>query len=111
MKNKGPIESDLNKHHAKFEDPLWDEEAAVSKAIRVCLDNKKENIKDYQWNFFENDQFVCSLSGNSLTKQQINFLQTFDGVTFLLTKYKQGDMSIKSVKAELKNVLNNRKRK
>jgi hypothetical protein len=111
MKSKNLTDDEIDKNYNKFEDPLWKEDVPVSKTIRIQLENKTENIKDCVWNFFENNVFMCRLSASSLTQKQIKFLQSSNGFSFLLTKYKQGDISVRTIKMELKNVFGNERKK
>lgn len=106
--NRSSIESDLNRHHVRYEDPLWSEERELSIAkmisIRVNYDKKDPSEKACEWNIFVSKKLVLTISGQNLSKKQARFLQTPEGLQFLLQKYKSGCNSVSKLKAELKTI-------
>ena len=105
--NRNSIESDLNRHHVHYEDPLWDEEKErTSNLINVSLLRQKDaqKIKSTQWRFFSCGEHVFTLSGQTLTKKQIHFLLTVDGMKFLVEAYKKGCINTNRLKTELKKL-------
>jgi len=105
--NRTSIESDLNRHHVRYEDPLWseDQEQNVSKVISVnIVYSKKNSIENgCEWNICISKKAVLTIPSQGLTKKQIAFLQTPEGFQFLLQKFKQGCNTASKMKAEIKN--------
>ncbi len=104
--NRASVESDLNRHHVRYEDPLWNEERErVGHSININLTTKRnDSEKGCEWNFFDAGKHVLTLPGQTLTKKQIRFLQTPDGIKFLLKKYKEGHINVSRLKSELKKL-------
>lgn len=89
---------------SKFEHDLYKEEDDVAeKVIRVkrfSLPNKGE-----KWKIFEDAKAVFIIEGTKLTNKEKDFLRTAEGLTFLITKYKDGIKSFNALKAEIKKTL------
>jgi hypothetical protein len=93
----------LNNNLSRFDLDLYKEEDDVAlKAIRVkrfVMPNKEE-----KWKIFEDNKVLFVLDGEKLSKKEKNFLKTADGLNFLISKYKSGNLgSISSIKKEIKD--------
>jgi len=112
MKNnsisRASIESDLNKHHVKYEDPLWDEEAyddEVKRNIRISLrkTDYKDSYKAFEWDVFDKKTLVLTLYGKDLTKKQVKFLLSAEGIQYFMLLYKAGIRTQAKIKQKLKD--------
>ena len=112
MKNnsisRASIESDLNKHHVKYEDPLWDEEAyddEVKRNIRISLrkTDYKDSDKAFEWDVFDKKTLVLTLYGKDLTKKQVKFLLSAEGIQYFMLLYKAGIRTQAKIKQKLKD--------
>lgn len=110
--NQISVDSDLNRHHSKYEDPLWDnDEPAGGKSVNIVLKNFKHGSKkDYSWDFFDSGKYLFSLRAYLLNFKQIEFLQSPEGMLFLLNKYKEGYTNASRIISQIKHETSNRKR-
>lgn len=95
------IESDLNKHHVRYEDPLWDEDESLNAQTSWRVKLKKTSSK-YVWQIFYNKDVIFVINGDLLTKKQIQYLLTPDGVRFILNTAKNGCNSMNKFRNMLK---------
>ena len=108
--NRASIESDLNKHHVKYEDPLWDEEVSEEKEnkknLRISLRyvDCKDTEKAFEWDVFENKTLSLTLCGKDLTKKEVKFLLSKEGMQYFLELYKLGFKTQAKIKAKLKKI-------
>jgi len=105
--NRASIESDLNKHHVKYEDPLWDEMAydnEVKRNIRISLRDVKykDSNKAFEWDVFDKKILVFTLCGKDLTKKQVNYLLSAEGMQYFMLLYKAGFRTPAKIKQKLK---------
>jgi hypothetical protein len=89
------------KHNmSKFDYDLYcDDDNIPQKILRVkrfSLPNKGE-----RWKFFDNTKVDFILEGDKLSDNERIFLRTVEGVNFLLTQYKNGNITLESLKKEL----------
>jgi len=108
--NRSSIESDLNKHHVKYEDPLWDEsiyENEGKRNFRISLRdvNHKDKDKAFEWDFFDKKIVTLTLCGKDLTKKQVKYLLSAEGIQYLLQLYKAGFRTQTKIKLKLKEKL------
>lgn len=104
---RNSVESDLNRHHVRYEDPLWDEaQERNHKLINVSVVRSKDKTKPKltEWRFSYSGEHVFTLSGQTLTNKQIDFLFTVEGMKFLVEAYKNGCINTSRLKTELKKV-------
>ena len=94
------VESDLNKHHSKYEDPLWNESEEASKTL-IHVKLKKTSSKCI-WNVFSNKVLVFAINGALLTKKDLKFLLTLEGSQFIIQSYKDGCNSMNKFRVLLK---------
>lgn len=88
---------------SKFEYDLYHEEDDISQPIiRVKRFNSSTGER---WKIFENSKEMFIIDGFKLTKKQKAYLQTVDGVNFMIKLFKQGIRSFNHFKIELKNEL------
>lgn len=104
--NYGDDFKEPNKHiYSKFEYDLYhDEDNVIMPVVRVKhinLPNKCE-----KWKIIENDKTVFVIEGIKLLKKERRFLQTLDGVNFLIAQYKKGIKSFHSLRKEMKIKIN-----
>lgn len=101
--NRDLVELDLNRHHVKYEDPLWDEyKETASKNRRIQLiDGKTQDLKDYSWEFTSNNRPIFTLYANDLSKKQINYILSSEGMQFMMACFKKGCESPNKMKALL----------
>ena len=88
---------------SKFESDLYREEDDIAlKSVRVkrfVMPNKDE-----KWKIFEDSKILFVLDGSKLTKKEKIFLRTVDGINFLLSIYKSGNLkTVSYLKKEMKN--------
>lgn len=100
---KDTVEADLNKHFSRYEDPLWDEDESNKASIEVKRVSTK-NFEKHSWRIFENSKLAVVVDSEVLTKKQINFLLTMDGIKFLVDTYKNGNRNVTRIKKELVNL-------
>ena len=105
--NRASIESDLNKHHVKYEDPLWDEEAydyEVKRNLRISLrkTDYKDSDKAFEWDVFDKKILVLTVYGKDLSKKQVNYLLSADGMQHFMLLYKTGFRTQTKIKQKLK---------
>ena len=98
--SKDIIEADLNKHFSRYEDPLWDDEENKLKCIQISRTSTK-NFEKHSWKVIVNSKAVATIESSSLTKEQINFLMSPDGVNFLIQSYKKGNDDAIKIKQSL----------
>jgi hypothetical protein len=96
---------ELPKHNAaRFDYELYNQDDDVSMAVirvkRIALPNDGE-----RWKLFEGSKIIQVIEGNKLTKKERIFLQSIDGVNFLLDLAKGGERPFNMIKAELKKKL------
>jgi len=100
---------DRNQHYnlSKFEYDLYHEEDDIAEKVirvkRVSLPNKGE-----RWKVFSDNKIIFTIEGNKLSKKEKEFLQTIDGVNFILTHAKSGFTSFNKFRVELKNKVDNK---
>lgn len=86
---------------SKFEGDLFKEEddkiEKIYRVKRVSMPNK--GIK---WKFFEDNKNTFTLEGSKLTNKEREYLQTVDGINFLIAQFKAGISSFNFLKKELK---------
>jgi hypothetical protein len=101
-------EHNIIKHSlSKYDDDLYDEEDnIVHKLYRV----KRFSLpnKGAKWKIFENDKVIFVLDGLKLTSKERDFLQTVDGVNFLLAQAKVGIKNFSSLKKNIKDKIKNK---
>jgi len=106
--NRASVESDLNRHHVQYEDPLWKEDEAETKnrviSVKLCT-TKNLDYKLTEWKFFDNGKLAFILTAQYMSKKQLNFLHTVDGVQFLMKVYKAGATNASKIRTELKKTL------
>jgi len=92
----------------KFEYDLYHEEDNIpEKVIRVkrfSMPNKGE-----RWKIFEDNKVIFIIEGSKLTSKQREFLQTIEGVNFLIEQFKSGIKSFNALKNKIKNFIQNKK--
>lgn len=107
--NQLSVDSDLNRHHSKYEDPLWDNEMSMGRSINIILKENKHSKKETQWEIFESGKYVLTIRGSLLSLKQIKFLESSDGMIFLLNKYKEGFTNASKLIFQIKNETSNKK--
>jgi hypothetical protein len=89
---------------SKFDYDLYKEEDDVAEKVirvkRITLPNKGE-----RWKVFCDNKIVFVIEGNKLSKKEKQFLQTIQGVNFILAFAKAGFTSISKLRAEIKDKL------
>lgn len=108
--NKEATEADLNRHFSRFADELWDDDEIKEKCVEVKRLSSKDFSK-HSWKIFEDSELVVLLESCSLTKKQIKFLLTVDGIKFLIETYKKGNCNITKIKKAMCENVNNQNRK
>jgi len=91
------INMDLNQHFSRYEDPLWDEseEEIKSSLIEVKrVDSKDKCI----FNIIKNGKLSCTIDCSKLTKRQVEFLKTIEGMLFMLNSFKNGVKNLSEFK-------------
>jgi hypothetical protein len=102
-KNTLTIEADLNRHFSRYDDALWDTDLESSKkSIRVSVVRKNDG---FTINVLENEEAIYCIDSVKLTKKQSAFLQTGEGLQFILNQYKQGIRNISSLKKAINESL------
>ena len=98
-------DQNLKYNLSKFEYDLYhDEDNVAEKIIRVkrySLPNDGE-----RWKIFEDNKVMFVIEGAKLTKKEKAFLRTVDGVSFLISQYKNGINSFNHLKTEMRNKIN-----
>lgn len=110
VKNRESIESDLNRHHAKHDDPLWDEEESEKKKTSIRLKLLKARPKegeDFIWNLMVNNKVVLVINGKYFSKKQIDFMLSVEGAQYVLSEYKGGCDSVNKLKEKIKEKIKN----
>jgi SMC interacting uncharacterized protein involved in chromosome segregation len=91
----------------KFEYDLYHEEDDVAEKIirvkRFSFPNKGE-----RWKIFDDTKVIFIVEGAKLTSKQREFLQTVDGMNFLINQFKTGIKSFNALKNEIKKILENK---
>jgi hypothetical protein len=96
------LKTDNSKYNlSKFEFDLYDEESnkphKVVRVKRFSMPNKGE-----KWKIFEDNKIMFVVEGSKLNNKEKAFLRTVEGVSFLLSQYKNGIKSFNALKNELK---------
>jgi hypothetical protein len=108
MSKEGTITEDFKSQTSKFniskfEDDLYHEHKnTIEKILRI---KKVSSEKETLWNFMKDKEIVFTLKSSSLNKEYINYINTIEGISFLLKKYKEGIDSSRKIIKELKNHL------
>jgi hypothetical protein len=97
---------DLGSKHnlSKYEYDLYHEEDNIPG--RVIQVKKIGNVKKGEkWRILEDSKAILTIDGEKLTSKERNFLYTVEGVTFLMSYFKKGEVSLSSLKRGIKNTL------
>jgi hypothetical protein len=99
------VETDLNKHFSKYEDPLWDEAKEAMESLYEVKRVKKTKMP--QWKVFANKELLYVIDSAECSQKQIDYLLTIDGFRFILKTIKAGaktfDKFMEALNAEVIN--------
>ncbi len=99
-KNGHTVETDLNRHFSRFEDPLWDDSERDAPPtivrVRICKD---ENT--FKAEVLEDNKVKFVIDGRKLTKKQLAFVKSGEGLQFIIAQYKKGVKNISNFKKVL----------
>lgn len=89
---------------SKYEYDLYKEEDDIAlKIIRVKRFNMPN--KGVKWKIFEDTKVIFILDGTKLNNKERDYLQTVDGVNFLIKQFKDGIKSLNGLRKEIKHNL------
>ena len=108
--NKEATEAGLNHSFSRFSDELWDDDENKEKCVQVKRVSSKDFTK-HSWKILEDDELVVLLESSSLTKKQIKFLLSVEGIKFLIDTYKKGSCNITKIKKAMCDNAKNQNRK
>lgn len=103
-RNNIVIESDLNRHFSRYEDPLWDEEGQEPKVRGIGVSMKIISKDDYMIYVSENNKMIYKVDSTKLTKRQKKFFSSKEGLSFIIEKYKIGVKNISNLKKATKGI-------
>ncbi len=90
----------------KTNNELFNEDSYITHKIvnvkRVNLPNKEEG-----WEIWEDNKLSLNLKGEYFNTTEKKFLQTIEGMQFLIAEYKAGCTSVLKIKNRLSQVLGN----
>lgn len=89
---------------SKFAFDLYKEEDAIVAPV-VRIKHIRSSSKSEKWKIFENAKVMFIIDGSKLTKKEKLFLQTSNGISWLLLLYKNDIKSFGFFKIELKKKL------
>jgi hypothetical protein len=86
---------------SKFDYDLYKEEDDISeKVIRV---KRMSMPKCEKWRIFEDNKAILTIEGTKLNNKEKEFLRTVEGVNFLISQFKSGNIrSFNALKKEIK---------
>lgn len=89
---------------SKFEHDLFHEEDYVpGKIVRV----KKIGTpsKGEKWKIYQDDKIVMTIDGKLLSNKERTFLYSYEGISFMISQYKNNVNSMNKFKKNLKEIL------
>jgi len=92
------VEADLNRHFSRYEDPLWDEGEGGTRGPPITRITRTGGVDNCIFNIMNNTKVVYSIDCKKLTKRQAKFLQTTEGMQFLLLQFKNGVKNMSGLK-------------
>lgn len=101
-RNNSSIQSDLNRHFSRYEDPLWDDvEEKPPTIYRVeRVDKSRKTIIKV----IENNEILYIIDCEKLNKRQANFIKSQEGMSFVIQQLKVGVKNISNLKKALSNL-------
>jgi len=95
------IEADLNHHFVRYEDPLWDESLIEGKDLIYRVYKKNINKKCF-FDVSINNKTIYIIDCSKLTKKQKTFVQSVEGLKFIIEQLKKGVKSFNKLKCVIK---------
>jgi len=91
----------------KYEYDLYQEED--NNPGTVIQVKKVGNLKKGEkWKILKDNKLVLTIDGSKLTSKERSFLYTAEGTSFLIKHFKLGNVTITSLKKEIKTILNDK---
>ena len=98
--NNLTIEADLNRHFSRYEDPLWDEDE-VELSKRVIRVRMSKNNEGFVIELEHNNKPVYFIEESKISKKYVKFLQSGEGLQFIISQYKKGVKNLSQLKKSL----------
>jgi hypothetical protein len=90
---------------SKFSFDLFKEEDAVATPV-IRVKHIRSSDKVERWRIFNNNKNIFTLDSTKISKKEKEFLQSVEGVQFLLSYSKSDSLTISGLKKEMKAKLN-----
>ena len=88
---------------------LFDDETALETAPIIRVKHTRSSGSD-KWRIFLDTKLISTVEGSKLLKKEREFLHTVDGFKLLIEKGKQGGVSIATLKKEIREVVETRRK-